>query len=321
MPRAVPVAPTADPRVRVSCVCLGNIRRSPMAAAILRARAAAAGLPIVVASAGTAGWHTGRPAHPATVAELTARGIPSAHAARTFHAAEFADLDLILAMDHTHLAHLDGLAPSATARAKLHLIRDVDTVRPARPRGPRPVRRRTGVLPGGLRGARRGLPGPARADLRRRAAALDLRTRGPPVSGEPFEEDAEAWSGDAAFLDDEVASAMTGFFMLVRLEPRDLALARIGVEAVVRSLRDSDGPDAPTLGMMGVPTLIADALTRAALADASPSAREALGELERVVVAMGPAATAEAAERIRTAIRIANARLAGGGAARGAGAA
>ena len=130
MPRAVPVAPTADPRVRVSCVCLGNIRRSPMAAAILRARAAAAGLPIGVASAGTAGWHTGRPAHPATVAELTARGIPSAHAARTFHAAEFADLDLILAMDHTHLAHLDGLAPSATARAKLHLIRDVDTSGP-----------------------------------------------------------------------------------------------------------------------------------------------------------------------------------------------
>lgn len=82
--------------------------------------------------------------------------------------------------------------------------------------------------------------------------------------------------------------AMPGFFMLVRLEPRDMALARIGVEAVVRSLRDSVGPDAPTLGMMGVPTLIEDALTRAALADASPSAREALGELERVVVAMGP---------------------------------
>ena len=39
------------------------------------------------------------------------------------------------------------------------------------------------------------------------------------------------------------------------------------------------------------------------------------------MVAMGPAATAEAAARIRTAIRIANARLAGGGAARGAGAA
>ena len=137
------------------------------------------------------------------------------------------------------------------------------------------------------------------------------------MNGDPFEEDAEAWSSDPAFLDDEVALAMTGFFMLVRLEPRDMALARIGVEAVVRSLRDSVGPDAPTLGMMGVPTLIEDALTRAALADASPSAREALGELERVVVTLGPAATAQAAERIRTAIRVANARLAGGGGALG----
>jgi len=139
------------------------------------------------------------------------------------------------------------------------------------------------------------------------------------VSGDPSEEATDAWSSDPAFLDDEVGLAMTGFFMLVRLEPRDLALARIGVEAVVRSLRDSDGPDAPTLGMMGVPTLIADALTRAALADASPSAREALGELERVVVAIGPSAATQAAERIRTAIRVANTRLAGGGGALGAG--
>lgn len=139
------------------------------------------------------------------------------------------------------------------------------------------------------------------------------------MSGDPFEEDTDAWSSDPAFLDDEVALAMTGFFMLVRLEPRDSALARVGVEAVVRSLRDSAGPDAPTLGMMGVPTLIEDALTRAALADASPSAREALGELELVVVAMGPAAATQAAERIRTAIRVANARLAGGAGALGAG--
>jgi hypothetical protein len=138
------------------------------------------------------------------------------------------------------------------------------------------------------------------------------------VTGDPFDEVGEAWSVDAAFPDDELALALTGFFMLVRLEPRDVALARIGVEAVVRSLRDSLGPDAPTLGMMGVPTLIEDALTRAALADASPAAREALGELELIVVALGPHAAAEAAARIRAAIRAANARLAAGGGSRGA---
>jgi hypothetical protein len=137
------------------------------------------------------------------------------------------------------------------------------------------------------------------------------------MSPDPYEEEGEAWSLAPDALDDEVAFAMTGFFMLVRVTPADLPLARAGVEAVVRSLRDSDGPDAPILGMMGVPTLIEDGLARAALADASPSAREALGELERIVVALGPAASAQAAERIRDAIRAANARLAGGGGAAG----
>lgn len=133
------------------------------------------------------------------------------------------------------------------------------------------------------------------------------------MSGHDAEpDDTDAWSVDPALLDDEVAAALTAFFMLVRLEPRDMALARVGVEAIVRSLRDTVGPDGPMLGMMGVPALIEDALTRAALADASPSAREALGDLERLIVALGPTAAGAAAERIRTAIRTANARLAPG---------
>jgi len=101
-----------------------------MAAAIRRARALAAGFPTVVLRAGTAGWHTGRPAQPPSMAELTARRIPSAHAARTVHADEFADRDLILAITHTSLARLDGLRPLATARAKLHLSRELDAACP-----------------------------------------------------------------------------------------------------------------------------------------------------------------------------------------------
>jgi protein-tyrosine phosphatase len=97
-----------------------------MAAAILRARAAAAATPVIVTSAGTAGWRTGTPAHPLTVAELAARGIPITHAARTFDPAEFAELDLVLAMDHRNLAHLRDLAPSPDARTKVRLIRDFD---------------------------------------------------------------------------------------------------------------------------------------------------------------------------------------------------
>lgn len=135
------------------------------------------------------------------------------------------------------------------------------------------------------------------------------------MTGSPFDDadtpEADRWSIDPDLPDDEVALAMTGFFMLVRLAPQDVPLARVGIEAIVRSLGDVRGPDAPTLGMMGIPTLIEDPLVRAALADSCPSAREALGELELLVVAAGPAASAQAADRIRTAIRVANARLAG----------
>jgi hypothetical protein len=137
------------------------------------------------------------------------------------------------------------------------------------------------------------------------------------MSDDAFDDDpdTEAWSVNPHLLDDEVATAMTGFFMLVRVETGDGAFARLGIEAIVRSLRDSVGPDAPILGMIGIPTLIEDGLARAALADASPSAREALGDLERLIVRTGPAAAAAAAGRIRAAIRAANTRLADGRAA------
>ncbi len=121
----------------------------------------------------------------------------------------------------------------------------------------------------------------------------------------------ETWSGAGG--DDEVAAAIVGFSMFVRLSRDDAALAHLAVAAIVRSLRDYSGPDAPTPGMMGVPSLIDDGLARAALADASPSAREPLGDLERALVQRDTAETVAAAERIRNAIRTANARLAAGG--------
>jgi protein-tyrosine phosphatase len=101
-----------------------------MAAAILRERAAAAGTPMIITSAGTSTWHTGKPAHPATVAELAARGISIRHAARTFQVDDFAELDLVLAMDHSNAAQLDALAPTPAVRARIHLIREFDPAGP-----------------------------------------------------------------------------------------------------------------------------------------------------------------------------------------------
>ncbi len=101
-----------------------------MAMAILRQRAGAAGIAIDVSSAGTSDWHTGRPAHPHTIAELSARGIEIDHAARTFRVDDFADVDLVLAMDARNADDLRRLAPTRGARAKIYLIRDFDPLRP-----------------------------------------------------------------------------------------------------------------------------------------------------------------------------------------------
>ncbi|MEM1278277.1 MAG: low molecular weight phosphotyrosine protein phosphatase, partial [Pseudomonadota bacterium] len=50
--------------MRVLCVCLGNICRSPMAEGALRKLGTEAGLAIEVDSAGTGAYHIGNPPDP-----------------------------------------------------------------------------------------------------------------------------------------------------------------------------------------------------------------------------------------------------------------
>ncbi len=92
--------------MRVLMVCLGNICRSPMAAAILRRHAPATWR---IGSAGTGPWHVGRPADPRTLSECRRRGTAIDHVARQVHAGDFAAHDLILAMDRANLADLRAL--------------------------------------------------------------------------------------------------------------------------------------------------------------------------------------------------------------------
>jgi hypothetical protein len=118
--------------------------------------------------------------------------------------------------------------------------------------------------------------------------------------------------GEEDPADEEVRAATTAFLLMVRLAPPDGALACLAVEAVVRAVADARGPDDPVPGMMTVPTLVADPLARARLADAAPSSAEVLGDLERALVRLGPREAAAAAERIRAAVRAADDRLAPG---------
>ena len=109
---------------RVLFVCLGNICRSPLAEVVARKRLAEAGLDVAVASCGTGGWHAGEGADPRMIAAARADGHDlSGHRARQLRERDFADHDLLLAMDSDNLRELRKLAatPEQAERAALFL--------------------------------------------------------------------------------------------------------------------------------------------------------------------------------------------------------
>ena len=111
-----PVTNPAGATMRILCVCLGNICRSPMAEGAVRRMAAEAGLDITVDSAGLGPWHAGEPPNPRGLKVAAARGYDnSAQRARQVTADDFSNFDLIVAMDHQNLARLKALQPQGTA--------------------------------------------------------------------------------------------------------------------------------------------------------------------------------------------------------------
>ena len=114
---------------RICVICSGNICRSPMGEVILRHLLDEAGLgdSVEVDSAGTGGWHEGDGADPRTLTSLTSGGYDgSAHRARQWQHAWYADRDLVLVADRGHERALLRLAPSAEDRDKVRLFRSFD---------------------------------------------------------------------------------------------------------------------------------------------------------------------------------------------------
>ena len=108
-------------------MCLGNICRSPTAEGVLRHLLAEQGRDdVVVESAGTGSWHIGSPPDRRSAAAARSRGIVLEGAARQVTGADFADYDLIVAMDRENLRDLRRLAPDDAARAKVRLLREFD---------------------------------------------------------------------------------------------------------------------------------------------------------------------------------------------------
>jgi protein-tyrosine phosphatase len=109
-------------------VCLGNICRSPLAEAALRAEAERLRLDLIVDSAGTGNWHAGEPPDPRAQATARRHGVDiSGLRARQVKPADFRRFTHIVALDHDNLADLRRLAPkneNGDATAELSLLLD-----------------------------------------------------------------------------------------------------------------------------------------------------------------------------------------------------
>jgi protein-tyrosine phosphatase len=101
-------------------VCTGNICRSPTAEAVLRHLAAEESIELRIASAGIGDWHVGSAPDERAQHHAKGRGYDlSALRARQVGANDFAEFDLILAMDRGHLRALERMAP----REQRHKVR------------------------------------------------------------------------------------------------------------------------------------------------------------------------------------------------------
>lgn len=106
-------------------LCLGNICRSPLAEGAARSAFAAAGIDARLDSAGTGGWHVGRPPDPRAQAEAQRRGIDiGGLRGRQLDRTDFYRFDRILAADQANLDDARAIAP-ADATARLALMLDL----------------------------------------------------------------------------------------------------------------------------------------------------------------------------------------------------
>ncbi len=115
----------SDPApTRILFVCLGNICRSPAAEGVFLHMLAAEGLEerFLVDSAGTGGWHVGKPADSRMRAAASRRGIELPSRARQLERADLTRFDRILTMDDANLAAVRSLARELGERPDLAVI-------------------------------------------------------------------------------------------------------------------------------------------------------------------------------------------------------
>lgn len=94
---------------KILFVCLGNICRSPAAEGVFRVLCPET----KIDSAGTAGWHVGKPPYEPMQEAARECGVDlSGLRARQFERADFARFDLIVVMDASNKQDVEALRPS-----------------------------------------------------------------------------------------------------------------------------------------------------------------------------------------------------------------
>ncbi len=110
-------------KTRILFVCLGNICRSPSAEGVMKKLAA--GLPIEIRSAGTAGYHIGELPDPRTRSHAKKRGYELTSRAQQFDPSRhFEQYDRIIAMDANNLEDLKAMDRTKQYHHKLSLMTD-----------------------------------------------------------------------------------------------------------------------------------------------------------------------------------------------------
>ena len=118
---------TTAVKLSVLFVCLGNICRSPMTAAVLANKKASIKSPIItVDSAGTGPWHIGQGPHPSSKKIWEKAGYKHEHTAKQFTSNDFFVHDLILVMDSSNFHNVISLAATDEDRAKVFYLRSFD---------------------------------------------------------------------------------------------------------------------------------------------------------------------------------------------------
>lgn len=113
--------------ISIEFVCLGNICRSPMAAAILDGKSRTIKKPkILVTSSGTGAWHVGESANYLSQETWEKYGYLYDHTAQKFNPSSFNEVDLILAMDNSNRKNILSLCKSMEDMNKVLLLKQFD---------------------------------------------------------------------------------------------------------------------------------------------------------------------------------------------------